>query len=114
MVGGKYKLLIIYYLDYFKSIRPGKLKKYIYNISQKTLTKQLKDLEEMKLVKRTVFPEVPPHVEYSLTQKGETLIPILMQFCDWGKENAEFDYELINKICDGKGKKKLATKPCEN
>ena len=55
------------------------------DITTKTLTSQLRELEENQIIKRTVFPEVPPRVEYSLTEIGESIEPILNSLCDWGK-----------------------------
>jgi DNA-binding HxlR family transcriptional regulator len=55
------------------------------NITTKTLTQQLRELEEEKIVKRTVYAEVPPKVEYSLTEIGKIISPILKSLCEWGK-----------------------------
>jgi DNA-binding HxlR family transcriptional regulator len=57
------------------------------------LTKELRELEQDGLVTRKVYPQVPPKVEYSLTEKAESLIPILDQLCDWGSEHLEDDIE---------------------
>lgn len=66
--------------------RFGELKKSIGNVSQKVLTAQLRDMEKSGLVNRKVYPEVPPHVEYSLTELGRSLQPILDALRDWGEE----------------------------
>ena len=64
------------------------VKKYIEKISYKTLSATLKELEADKLVHREEYPQIPPKVEYSLTERGKSLIPILNAICDWGEENA--------------------------
>ncbi len=66
--------------------RTGELKRAIPGITQKMLTQQLKALEKQGFVKRTVYAQVPPKVEYSLTASGENLKPILQQMCGWGRE----------------------------
>lgn len=63
------------------------MKKYINEISYKTLSSSLKELEADKLVHREEYPQIPPKVEYSLTERGKSLIPILETMCDWGEEN---------------------------
>ena len=63
------------------------MKKYIDEISYKTLSSTLKELEADKLVHREEYPQIPPKVEYSLTERGKSLIPILETMCDWGEEN---------------------------
>ena len=83
VIGGKWKPLIIYYLDKSPK-RFGQLDILIEGISRKVLTTQLTELVEDVLVVRTSYPETPPRVEYSLTEKGEELIPILGQIASWG------------------------------
>lgn len=83
LIGDKWKVLILRDLmDGTK--RFGELKRSVGNISQKVLTSQLRDMEECGLVNREVFPEVPPRVEYSLTELGFSLKPILDAMSDWG------------------------------
>ncbi len=72
--------------------RFGQLRKLIPGINQRMLTAQLRELEQCGIVKRTVFPVVPPHVEYELTAFGETLKPILFQLREWG--DAYIDHRL--------------------
>jgi DNA-binding HxlR family transcriptional regulator len=87
VIGGKWKPLVIYQL------KDGTLRfsqimvKVQPRITQRMLTKELRELEQDGLVTRKVYPQVPPKVEYSLTEKAESLIPILDQLCDWGSEN---------------------------
>ncbi|AXH08461.1 transcriptional regulator [Malaciobacter halophilus] len=87
IIGGKWKGMVLWALK--KDVkRNGELMRLIPNISQKMLTQQLRELEEVGIVKRVVYPVVPPKVEYKLTKAGEKLIPILYQLHDWGKEYA--------------------------
>lgn len=82
---GKWKALILWNLSIHKVIRYNEFQRLIPGITQKMLSQQLKDLEKNGLVDRTVYPEIPPMVEYSLTQVGEELIPILEAMDKWGK-----------------------------
>ena len=85
ILGGKWKIEIIYYIAFRDIHRFGELRRHIGDITESSLTKQLRKLEEQGIVVRKVFPEVPPKVEYSLSEIGTTLNPILSQLCDWGK-----------------------------
>ncbi len=85
LIQGKYKMFILYALMGFKVVRFNELKKYIKTISYKTLSLTLKELEADGLVHRQEYPQIPPKVEYSLTEKGKSLIPILDQLCTWGE-----------------------------
>ncbi|RXK12684.1 HxlR family transcriptional regulator [Halarcobacter mediterraneus] len=88
MIGGKWKGMVLWALK--KGVkRNGELKKLIPYISQKMLTQQLRELEDVGIVKRIVYPVIPPKVEYELTKDGEKLIPILQKLHDWGKEYAK-------------------------
>ena len=87
LINGKYKMTILYVLAEFGVVRFNEMKKYIDEISYKTLSSTLKELEADKLVHREEYPQIPPKVEYSLTERGKSLIPILETMCDWGKEN---------------------------
>lgn len=87
LINGKYKMTILYVLTEFGVVRFNEMKKYIDEISYKTLSSTLKELEADKLVHREEYPQIPPKVEYSLTERGKSLIPILETMCDWGEEN---------------------------
>ena len=87
LINGKYKMTILYTLMEFGVVRFNEMKKYIGVISYKTLSSTLKDLEADKLVNRKEYPQIPPKVEYSLTERGKTLIPILETLCEWGTKN---------------------------
>ena len=83
LIGGKYKALIIWHLSNGK-LRFSELKKAVKNATPKMLTQQLRELEAQALIHREVFPVVPPKVEYSLTELGRSLMPILVAMRDWG------------------------------
>jgi DNA-binding HxlR family transcriptional regulator len=84
LIQGKYKMFILYALMEYKVVRFNELKRYISTISYKTLSTTLKELEADGLVHREEYPQIPPKVEYSLTDKGKSLIPMLDQLCAWG------------------------------
>jgi len=83
-IGGKWKTVVLWYLRN-KTLRFGELKKQIPDITEKMLSIQLKSLEEDGLIKREVFMEVPLRVEYSMTEFGRSLIPVLEAVAKWGR-----------------------------
>ena len=83
IIGGKWKALVMYHLRN-GPLRTGEIKRIIPDITQKMLTQQLRELESDGLVKRRVYDNVPPKVEYSLTPLGETTKPLLNALCSWG------------------------------
>lgn len=83
LIGGKYKALILWHLAE-KKLRFSELKKAIQGATPKMLTQQLRELEAHNLIHREVFAVVPPKVEYSLTELGRSLMPILVSMRDWG------------------------------
>lgn len=83
LIGGKYKALILWHLSEGK-LRFSELRKVITSATPKMLTQQLRELESQALIHREVFPVVPPKVEYSLTELGRSLLPILVAMRDWG------------------------------
>ena len=85
LIGGKYKCLILYHLS-GGAKRTRDLLLLLEGISSKVLTEQLRQLEEDKLIERTVYAEVPPRVEYTLSAEGQTFLPVLQLMCDWGWE----------------------------
>lgn len=87
LINGKYKMVILYVLMEFGVVRYNEMKKYISTISHKTLSMTLKELEADGLVHRKEYPQIPPKVEYSLTERGKSLIPILDAMCAWGHAN---------------------------
>ena len=84
LISGKHKMVILYCLMEFEPVRFNELKRYIGAISYKTLSADLKELETDGLVHREAYPQIPPKVEYSLTERGRSLIPILDGMCEWG------------------------------
>ena len=87
LIQGKYKMFILYTLMDFGVVRFNEMKRYIRGISFKTLSATLKELEADGLVHREEYHQIPPKVEYSLTERGRSLIPILDQMCAWGEEH---------------------------
>jgi DNA-binding HxlR family transcriptional regulator len=85
LIGGKWKAVILYHLR-DQVLRFNELQRRLTGISQRLLTKQLRELEEVGFVSRTIYAEVPPKVEYSLTKKGETLRPVLRALEIWGED----------------------------
>lgn len=89
LIGGKYKMVILYRLSGSGSgvLRYNELKRGIGTISHKTLSQMLKELEADRLIVKKVYPQIPPKVEYSLSERGKSLIPVLDMMCEWGEEN---------------------------
>lgn len=100
-ISDKWSLLVLYTLNQEPVMRFNTLQKNIPDISQKMLTVTLKTLEEDGFVKRKVYAEVPPKVEYSLTDRALSLLPCINILIDWAKENMEAI------ICDRKKSKKI-------
>ncbi len=88
LIGGKYKTLILWHLI-GKTLRFNELSKLVTSATPKMLTQQLRELEDNGLINRTVYPVVPPKVEYALTDFGKTIIPILESMCSWGTDYLE-------------------------
>ncbi len=87
LINGKYKVAILYTLSIFEVVRFNEFKRFIKMISYKTLSATLKELEADALIIRTEYPQIPPRVEYRLSERGKSLIPILDSMCDWGEQN---------------------------
>ena len=86
VMGGKWKPIILHYLG-LEPRRSGELSRLIPQASSKMLTQQLRELERDGIVKRKIFHQVPPKVEYSLTSRGDSLRPIIRAMCDWARAN---------------------------
>lgn len=86
LIGGRWKTIILYHLT-FGTKRFGEIAVRIPHISRKVLTEQLKELEKSGLVKREQYKEIPPRVEYSLSELGESLAPIMEEIAMWGNKN---------------------------
>lgn len=89
LISGRHKMVILYCLMEFKVVRFNELKRYLKNISDKTLSNNLKELEADRLIIRKEYPQIPPKVEYSLSEKGKSLMDVLDQLCIWGENNRE-------------------------
>ena len=87
LIDGKYKMVILYCLMEFGRVRFNELRRYLGRISDKTLSQNLKELEADALISRTVYPQIPPKVEYTLTDRGRSLMAVLDQLCTWGEQN---------------------------
>jgi DNA-binding HxlR family transcriptional regulator len=94
ILGGKWKISILWHLSK-ESVRFNELQRLLTNITQKTLTMQLRELEKAGIIYRKIYPEIPPKVEYGLTKVGESLKPILSSMCEWGKEYQKQGDEII-------------------
>ena len=91
LISGKHKMVILYCLMEFKVVRFNELKRYLKNISDKTLSTNLKELESDQLIVRMEYPQIPPKVEYSLSDRGKSLMTVLDQLCVWGEQNKPSD-----------------------
>jgi DNA-binding HxlR family transcriptional regulator len=89
VIGGKWKAVILYYLMHEGTHRFAELRRKIAGISERMLTQQLRELEADDVVRRQVYAEVPPKVEYSLTDYGQTLAPVTRAMCDWGQRHTK-------------------------
>ncbi|KLU02059.1 transcriptional regulator, HxlR family [Rhodopirellula islandica] len=88
LIGGKWKGIVLYYLLVDGRVRFSELKRKVGCVTQRMLTKQLRELESAGLVNRIVYAEVPPRVEYELTEEGESLKPVLLLLKKWGESHA--------------------------
>ncbi len=87
VIGGKWKVVILFHLTHEGTHRFAALRRKIPGVSERMLTQQLRELEDDGIVHREVYPEVPPKVEYSLTEYGRTLRPITEVMCEWGQKH---------------------------
>lgn len=87
LIAGKYKPIILYCLMEYEPVRFNEMQRYLGRVADKTLSRNLKELERDELIVRTVYPQIPPKVEYSLTERGHSLVSVLDRLCDWGMEN---------------------------
>lgn len=87
ILGGKWKIEILYYIAFRNIHRFGELRRHIGEITESSLTKQLRELEADGFISRYDYQEIPPHVEYNLTDLGKSFIPVLEHMKQWGNEN---------------------------
>lgn len=90
VIGGRWKIAIIWCLLHQSPIRLSELQKKLPEANQRMLIRQLRELEEDKIITRTIYPVVPPKVEYQLSEVGLRLEPVVTSICDWGDEFAEY------------------------
>ncbi len=89
LISGKHKMVILYCLMEYEPVRFNQLKRYLKDVSDKTLSSNLKQLEADRLIIRKEYPQIPPKVEYSLSERGRSLMKVLDQLCIWGQENRD-------------------------
>ena len=87
LISGKYKMVILYCLMEYEVVRFNELKRYLKTISDNTLSTNLNELESDRLIIRREYPQIPPKVEYSLSDRGKSLMAVLDQLCIWGEKN---------------------------
>lgn len=89
LIDGKWKMHILFWLWKKHILRYGELKRSLGTVTHKMLSSQLKELERDGLIIRNEYPQVPPKVEYSLSDRGKTLMPLLSEICKWGYEHID-------------------------
>lgn len=87
LISGKYKPIILYCLMEYEPVRFNQMQRYLGRVADKTLSQNLKELERDGLIHRKMYAEVPPKVEYTLTERGSSLVKVLDQLCEWGTQN---------------------------
>lgn len=87
LISGKHKPVILYCLMEFGTVRFNEMRRYLGKVTDKTLSMNLKELERDELIVRKEYPQIPPKVEYSLSERGKSLMKILDMLCDWGEQN---------------------------
>jgi len=104
IISGKWKIVILWHLGHEGPHRFGELFRLFKNISNRILTKQLRELEQDNIIARNIYDENPPRVEYLMTEHGMTILPIVDAMFDWGRANMAFYAELARKSNYGEGK----------
>ncbi len=92
VIGGKWKILILWYITFYKVQRFGELMRRLDGITQSTLTRQLRELENDGFIHREIYKEIPPKVEYTLTELGESFVPVLQTMMVWSEKYLCPDY----------------------
>ena len=87
VLSGKWKILILWYVSFYRVQRFGQLLRRLDGVTHSTLARQLRELESDGFLRRTVYGEVPPRVEYTLTPLGESFVPLLVQMLSWSEQN---------------------------
>ena len=89
LISGKHKMVILYCLMEFGTVRFNQMRRYLKTVTDKTLSSNLKELETDVLIQRIEYPQIPPKVEYCLTERGQSLMEVLDQLCVWGEQNRQ-------------------------
>ena len=89
LISGKHKMDILYCLMEFGTVRFNQMRRYLKTVTDKTLSSNLKELETDGLIQRIEYPQIPPKVEYCLTERGQSLMEVLDQLCVWGEQNRQ-------------------------
>ena len=110
-IGGKWKLPVLWHLAEKETLRYNELKRSVRGVTNMMLTKCLRELEDFGLVIRQQYNEVPPRVEYSLTNRGKTLLPALEQLYAWGREQLEYEKKAGLLVGSGCACQPTATQP---
>ena len=92
IIGGKWKTMMIYYLN-DGALRSSDLQRRLLGVSNKMFTQTARELERSKIIKRIIYPVIPPKVEYELTELGLTIIPLIIQMSDWGISIAQSEMD---------------------
>ena len=100
VIGGKWKPKVLFHLGQNDAVRFGALRRAVFGISEKMLIQSLKELEKDGLVNRKVYRQVPPKVEYSLTDIGKSFVPVLNSMFQWGKSYASYLVAREDKNCE--------------
>lgn len=108
IISGKWKIVILWHLGHEGCHRFGELFRLFKNISNRILTKQLRELEQDNIITRKIYDENPPKVEYLMTERGMTLLPIVDAMFDWGRANMAFYAEIAQKNYEEKQKQEQA------
>jgi len=104
-IGGKWKLIILWHLSLTKVMRYGEIKRALGEVSHKMLSQQLKELENDGFVHREEYHQIPPKVEYSLTELGQSLLPVLSAMSAWGQTHQPIEDETADHTHQEKEKK---------
>lgn len=99
VIGGKWKPLILHYLQYEGPKRFTDIVHYLSIAPKKTIIEQLKELEKDQIIIREILNEKPLQVQYSISEHGKTLYPLLECMCEWGYQNQSAEYEILHPIC---------------
>ena len=95
LINGKHKMVILYCLMEYEPVRFNEMKRYLGNITDKTLSSNLKQLEADRLIVRKEYPQIPPKVEYSLSERGKSLMKVLDLLCLWGEQNRIYGFPIV-------------------